>query len=93
MDQHPMHQAGVQTTGEGIDIRWQQGPVIGERLNGARVEGVIRAAVFRLQDFQCGPTATDYNRQAIEHLNAAIGLLQQRTADRYRRGVIGTERP
>ena len=88
-----MHQCGVKTTGEGIDIRWQQGPVVGERLNGARVEGVIRAAVFRLQDFQAGPTACDENRQAIEHLNAAIYLLQQRTADRYRRKVIGTEKP
>lgn len=92
MDQQVMYDR-VRCWAEGIDIRWQQGPVKGRPLNGARIEGVIRAAIYRLEDYQRGPTACDQNRQAIEHLNAAIHQLQQRTNERYRRGVIGTELP
>ena len=96
MDQVPVYDANPQqpwTTAEGILIKWQVGSCKGVPLNGARIEGVIRAAIFRLEDYQRGPTACDENRRAIEHLNEAVHLLQQRTAERYRRGVIGTELP
>lgn len=96
MDQIPIHNpdpAWPTTTAEGISIKWQVGTCKGQSLNGARIEGVIRAAMFRLEDYQRGPTACEQNRLAIGHLQEAIHLLQQRTAERYRRGVIGTERP
>jgi hypothetical protein len=90
-----MHQYPMMTpegaTAEGLDIRWQRGP-IGAAFNGASVEVVIRAAAMRLEQFQESPARCDENRQCLEHLYAALGALDDRTRDRHRRGVLGTER-
>jgi hypothetical protein len=87
MHQYPAHEPG-HTYGPGFDIRWQDG-AIGRDFNGATVEGVIRAVLHRMDDFQA-LLPCEENRQVIEHLNAALGCLDSRTRDRYRRGVMGT---
>lgn len=74
----------------GIDIHWQQGPK-NAGVNGATPYDVIRAAHDRLALFQQTPTACEENRQAMAHLVAAMAALDQRTADRFRRGVIGQQ--
>jgi hypothetical protein len=89
MHQYPMH-TRERTTAEGIDIRWQDGP-IGAQLNGATVEGVIRSALAKMHEYQ-EERPCDFNRRVMEHLIAALGELDARTADRHRRGVLGTER-
>jgi len=90
-----MHQYPTVTrdgaTATGLDVRWQQGPIIGGQFTGASVEVIVRTAIARLEQYQASPTACDENRQAVEHLNAVLGLLDARTRDRYRRGVMGTE--
>ena len=76
----------------GLAVRWQQGP-IGAAFNGATVEVVIRAAIMRLDQYQAGPMSCEENRAALQHLNAALGQLDARTRERYRRGVMGSEVP
>jgi hypothetical protein len=88
--------AGGCTSGLGITIQWQDGPLgCGEKRqppNGAFVEGVIAAAIDRLQFYQ---TASDgkfkcrENALAITKLEEALHWMEHRTRDRERRGVEG----
>ena len=86
--------AGGVTCGKGMTISWQNGPLgRGEERrepNGAFVETVIAAVIDRLDFYQCSKFASDYNAAAIDHLRAAIRVLQQRTIDREKRQVEGT---
>ena len=88
--------AGGRTTGIGIDIRWQDGP-LGEvgsperkEPNGAFVEGVIAAALDRLRHYQLTKFNCRENSLAITKLEEALHWCQHRTADREARGVEGT---
>lgn len=81
--------AGGHTWGTGIEIDWQDGPLAVEP-NGAFVEGVIAAAIDRLEYYQGSQFASNYNAIAITYLNDALAELQARTADREARGVEGT---
>ena len=85
---------GGLTTGKGITIIWQKGPLgRGEnRLepNGAFVEGVIQAALGRLAFYQSSEFACDESEAALHHLEAALAWLEHRTADREARQVEGT---
>ncbi len=80
--------AGGTTTGTGIEIRWQDGPLGRDadrkEPNGAFVEGVIAAALGRIQ-FSCRENAL-----AITKLEEALHWLGHRTAAREARAVEGT---
>lgn len=80
--------------GNGIMIRWQNGPLgrDGERIepNGAFVEGVIHAALDRLEFYNSGKFRCRENSLAITHLEEALHWLNHRTAAREARGVEGT---
>jgi hypothetical protein len=91
--------AGGTTYGVGFTIGWQNGPLAehmltrgGVRLepNGAFVEGVIAAAVDRIEFYQSTKFACDYNAQALVLLGEALDKLQERTTAREARGVEGT---
>lgn len=86
--------AGGATTGTGIQIIWQNGPLGrgADRLapNGAFVEGVIQAALGRLQHYQGTKFKCRENALAITKLEEALHWCQHRTADRERREVEGT---
>lgn len=86
--------AGGRTTGRGIDIQWQKGPLgpAGERQvpNGAFVEGVIQAALGRLEFYQGTKFKCRENTIAIIKLEDALAALERRTQDREKRGVEGT---
>lgn len=58
--------------------------------NGAFVETVIASVVDRLEHYEAGEFASDYNAEAIVHLNEALRILNERTAAREARGVEGT---
>lgn len=85
---------GGHTTGMGIDIRWQNGPLGrgAERKdpNGAFVEGVIQAAIGRLKYFQGSRFACEENATAITKLEGALYWLEARSDRRERAGVEGT---
>jgi hypothetical protein len=84
----------------GMSIMWQSGPLGrgGERSepNGAFVEGVLQAALGRLEFYQTasgGRFACDENATAIEHVKGALAALDRRTQRREQRGVEGTHTP
>jgi hypothetical protein len=128
--------AGGLTTGTGIVIEWQNGPLALEPINattcgcgepatwaydpeagaagklggshvpycdahgpntpprrepnGAFVEGVIAAALDRLEHYQSSPFRCRENALAITKLEEALHWCQHRTAARLARGVEGT---
>jgi hypothetical protein len=86
--------AGGTTTGLGIHIEWQNGPLgrgdKREEPNGAFVEGVIAAAIGRIQWYQASGFQCRENAIALTHLETALLWLNKRTADREARGVEGT---
>lgn len=82
------------TSGTGISITWQNGPLGrgADRIepNGAFVEGVIAAALDRLQYYQSSKFKCRENALAITKLEEALHWCQHRTADREAREVEGT---
>lgn len=86
--------AGGVTTGTGISISWQNGPLavdgVRKEPNGAFVEGVIAAALDRLQHYQASKFACRENALAITKLEEALHWCNHRTANREARGVEGT---
>lgn len=86
--------AGGTTTGTGIAINWQNGPLGrgAERKepNGAFVEGVIQAALGRLLFYNRTKFSCRENSLAITHLQEALHWLQHRTESREERQVEGT---
>lgn len=88
--------AGGETSGMGFLIKWQNGPLgrdeDGTRIepNGAFVEGVIAAALDRIQYYQGTKFKCRENAIAITKLEEALHWLQHRTVDREARKVEGT---
>lgn len=86
--------SGGCTQGTGFTISWQNGPLgrgqDRKEPNGAFVESVIAAAVGRLNYYQASKFECAENAAALDHLNAALKILNDRTADRERRAVEGT---
>ena len=60
--------------------------------NGAFVEDIIEAAADRIRYYQASRFASDYNAKALEHLEAALAALYQRTKDREARSAEGTHK-
>lgn len=90
--------AGGDTLGKGISIHWQDGPlnVDGARRepNGAFVEGVLQAALGRLEHYQTSERfRCRENALAITKIEEALHWLDHRTRDREARGVEGTHQP
>jgi hypothetical protein len=85
---------GGETSGVGIIIQWQNGPLgrgaDRKEPNGAFVEGVLQAALGRLQHYQNSPFKCRENSLAITKIEEALHWLNSRTQDREVRGVEGT---
>ena len=86
--------AGGVTSGTGFTINWQNGPLNrgSERIapNGAFVEGVIQAALGRMEYYQSGKFKCRENALVITKLEEALHWCQHRTANREARKVEGT---
>lgn len=93
LDEHG-HPAGGITKGTGIHIEWQDGPLgrgaDRKEPNGAFVEGVIQAAIGRLEFYNAGEFRCRENSLALTHLQEALHWCQHRTAAREARDVEGT---
>jgi hypothetical protein len=80
--------------GLGIDITWQNGPLgrgaDRKEPNGAFVEGVIQAALHRLEFYQFGKFKCRENALAITKLEEALHWCHARTERREMQGVEGT---
>ena len=73
------------------EVRFQKGP----RKEEDSVSGVIDSDLLeivrdRLQSFQNGDYANDYNKTALEHVELALKALNARVEDRIKRNVLGT---
>ena len=82
--------SGGYVEGQGISIRWQDGPLGEMVFDGAFVEDVIFAACQRLSFYQTSKFKCDENQQAIDGLVSAMAALSKRTQNRKDRGVEGT---
>lgn len=89
--------AGGRTIGVGICIDWQDGPLgrgpDRKDPSGAFVEGVLAAAIDRLEFYQTtnnGKYRCRENSIAITKLEEALHWLDHRTANREARKVEGT---
>jgi len=85
---------GGTSWGPGFCISWQNGP-LGRGAdrrppNGAFVETIIAAARDRLDFYQESKFACDENKEAIEALNKALKVLNERTQAREARQVEGS---
>ena len=81
------HDGGV--TGWTQNIRFQNGPIAEEGVNGLTQEVLLAVVIDRLRSFQSGPFSCRENAIALTKCEEALHWLQQRTIDRMRRGVEG----
>ena len=70
-----------------INIFFQNGPVNESTFNGITIEMLLAVCKDRLESFQTGPFASDYNATALVNINAALESLDKRTYDRIARNV------
>ncbi len=73
-----------------LHILFQNGPINTVGVNGITHEVLLAILIDRMESFQAGPYANDYNAAALNHLRSAQGCLLDRTRERMSRGVEGT---
>lgn len=73
-----------------INLNFQNGAISEVGVNGITHEVLLAILIDRLEGFQSGPFANDYNGAALNHLQSAAGCLHDRTRERMSRGVEGT---
>ena len=72
-------------------IEFQKGPRNEEGSRpGVTDTDLLEIVRDRLHSFQTGDMANEYNALAVLHIEKALRLLNQRTEDRIKRGVLGT---
>lgn len=71
-------------------ILFQNGPIAENGVNGITQEVLLAIVIDRLESFQAGPFANDYNAWALNYLRLAVDALHSRTKERMGRGVEGT---
>ena len=71
-------------------ILFQNGPINDVGVNGVTHEALLAILIDRLECFQNGPFANDFNKSALWHLREAQTVLLNRTRERMARGVEGT---
>ena len=86
------YQIDVPTQTPPISINFQNGPIAEAGVNGITHEALLAILIDRMEGFQSGPFANDYNAAALAHLQSAAGCLHDRTRERMSRGVEGTNK-
>ena len=85
---------GGYASGVGLFINWQDGPLgRGEESkepNGAFIEDVLKICAERMRFYQASKFACEENVVVLEHIEAAILWLGERTKNREVRDVEGT---
>ncbi len=73
-----------------LTVLFQNGPILEHGVNGVTHEVLLAILQDRLEGFQSGAYANQYNDLALQHIIAAQSVLQLRTKERLERGVEGT---
>lgn len=81
---------GYQVSYSRVIMLFQNGGIAEAGVNGITHEVLIAILIDRLECFQKGPYASQYNLKALWHLNCAQMTLKQRTLDRMEQGIEGT---
>lgn len=72
-------------------IQFQHGPRNSEgSQHGVLDTDLLEITRHRLQCFQAGPYASEYNAKALEHIELALMYFNRRVEDRIERNVLGT---
>ena len=72
-------------------IEFQKGPrKAPEARHGVLDSDLLEIVRDRLTAFQSGPMATEYNAQALRHVEEALMWMNRRVEDRIERQVLGT---
>lgn len=74
----------------GLDVRFQNGPIAENGVNGVTQEVLLAIVIDRLRCFQAGPFACRENAIALTKTEEALHWLQSRTRERMARNVEGT---
>jgi hypothetical protein len=72
------------------EVKFQNGPVKENGVNGVQNEDLLAIVIHRLQGFQSGPYACQENADALVKCQEALMRMEDRTVVRERRGVEGT---
>ena len=86
---HHYYAVDVGGAENGMDVRFQNGPVAENGVNGITQETLIAIAMHRLRSFQDGPYACRENALALTKLEEAMHWLHARTRARIARQVEG----
>ena len=74
-------------------IQFQNGARYAEgSQHGVLDNDLLEIVRHRMQCFQAGPYASEYNAKALEHIELALMYLNRRVEDRIERNVLGTNK-
>ncbi len=83
--------AGADEEACGVMIEFQRGPRKDpDARHGVLDSDLLEIVRDRLKAFQNGPMATEYNAQALRHIEEALMWMNRRVEDRIERQVLGT---
>lgn len=85
----PMTESHPQGAINPFNIKFQNGPILENGVNGCSNESLLEVVIDRLRGFQSGQFACRDNAVALTKLEEAMMWLQKRTRDRMARGVEG----
>jgi hypothetical protein len=89
---HHHYAVDVDGTENGLDVRFQNGPIAEDGVNGITQEVLLAIVIDRLRCFQAGPYACKENAEALAHAEQSLDWLKSRTKARMARGVEGTHK-
>ena len=74
-----------------LQVSFQEGPRNAQDSHTGVIDSDLLEIVRdRLKAFQKGDMATEYNAQALMHIEKALKLMNMRVEDRLKRGLLGT---
>lgn len=83
---------GNNSIGVYADIQLQNGARnTGDSISGIIDTDLLEIVRHRLQCFQDGAFASDYNAHALKHIEEALHCLNARIEDRINRSILGTD--
>lgn len=75
---------------DAVPLIFQNGAIGDVGVNGITHEALLAILIDRLESYQTGPYKSNYNADALYHLQAAMHVLHRQTRDRMAQGIEGT---
>lgn len=85
------YQVDLQNGNGVVDIQFQNGArLLHDSIHGVLDTDLLEIVRHRLQCFQAGEFASEYNAVALRHVEQALMWMNRRVEDRIERNVLGT---